>query len=172
MKKNNVILYTGNGGGKTAASLGLALRSVGHGKKVVIVQFMKGRSSIGEYLIKDRLAPEYVIRQFGREGFVDLKNPSQADKEKASEGFGYAKAAMKGKPFLLILDEINLAVATGLLDLEEVIKFIRSIPAGTIVVLTGRYAPKKLMDAADYVEEVRDVKRPAGNVPPREGFEY
>jgi len=170
--KDNIILYTGNGGGKTAAALGLALRCVGHKKKVVIVQFMKGRDYIGEYLVKNRLAPEYEIRQFGREEFVDLKNPSTIDKERALEGFEYAKNAIKKKPYMLILDEINLATATGLLVLEEVLEFLESVPKETILVLTGRHAPEKMIAAADYVVEVKDVKRPEGNISPREGFEY
>jgi cob(I)alamin adenosyltransferase len=170
--KGNIILYTGNGGGKTAAALGLALRSVGHGKKVLMVQFMKGRKDIGEYKAKTRLAPEFEMKQFGRAGFVDLKNPMQEDKEMAGKGLEYAKEAMKKKPDTLILDEVNLAAAIGLLDAMEVLNFLKYIPPETIVILTGRNAPKEFIDYADYVVELKDVKRPAQEIPPRKGFEY
>ena len=170
--KGNVILYTGDGGGKTAAALGLALRTCGHGKKAVIVQFMKGRKYIGEYKIKDRLAPQYEIRQFGREGFVDLKNPSKADRELAKKGLAFAKEAAAKKPATLVLDEINLASAIGLVEIKEVLGLMDSIPVETITVLTGRNAPTELLEYADYVVEIKDLKRPAKELPPREGFEF
>jgi cob(I)alamin adenosyltransferase len=168
----NVLVYTGNGGGKTAASLGLALRGVGHGKKVVMVQFMKGREDIGEYLAKERLAPELVMRQFGRKGWIDLKNPSTEDKELAEKGLEYAKESLKNKPDTLILDEINLAAAIGVLDVTKVLSFLKYIPPETIVILTGRNAPPEFIEYADYVVELKDVKRPAKENPPRKGFEY
>ncbi|MFZ2456198.1 MAG: cob(I)yrinic acid a,c-diamide adenosyltransferase [Candidatus Altiarchaeia archaeon] len=170
--KGNIILYTGNGGGKTAAALGLALRGVGHKKKVIMVQYMKGRKDTGEYMAKERLAPELEITQFGREGFVDLKNPSQADKELAKKGMEYAKESLKRKPDTLILDEINLAAAVGLLDAKDVVSFLKYIPPETIVILTGRNAPKEFTDCADYVVELKDVKRPKKEIPARKGFEY
>jgi cob(I)alamin adenosyltransferase len=170
--KGNIILYTGNGGGKTAAALGLALRGVGHGKKVIMVQYMKGRIDTGEYMAKERLAPELEIEQFGRTGFVDLKNPSHEDKELAKKGLEYAKEAMKRKPDTLILDEVNLAAAIGLLDVKEIVSFLKYIPPETIVILTGRNAPAEFIDCADYVVELKDVKRPTKEIPPRKGFEY
>jgi cob(I)alamin adenosyltransferase len=168
----NIILYMGNGGGKTAAALGIALRGVGHGKKVVMVQFMKGRKDIGEYIAKNRLAPDFEMKQFGRTGFVDQKNPSQEDKELAKKGLNYAKKALKKKPNTLILDEVNLAAAIGLLEVKDVVSFLKYIPPETIVILTGRNAPKEFIDYADYVVELKDVKRPKKEIPPRKGFEY
>ncbi len=112
-------LYTGIGAGKTTNSLGLALRSLGHGHRVVIIQFMKGRKDIGECLFKEKigeLGDKYEIYQYGRIGFVDLDNPSEEDKEKAGEGLEKAKNVLNDPPHLLILDEINLAVSVGLLD--------------------------------------------------------
>ena len=73
-------LYTGDAAGKTSAALGRALRAVGHGHKVVIVQFLKGREDIGEFLIQDRLSPEYAIHQYGTEYFIDSDNPSEEDR--------------------------------------------------------------------------------------------
>jgi cob(I)alamin adenosyltransferase len=168
----NIILYTGNGGGKTAAALGIALRGVGHGKKVVVVQFMKGRKDIGEYKASKRLKPELVMKQFGRDGFVNLLDPLKEDKELAKKGLEYAKKSAEKKPGTLILDEVNLAAAIGLLDVKDVVSFLKYIPRETIVILTGRNAPKEFTDYADYVVELKDVKRPAKEIPPRKGFEY
>jgi cob(I)alamin adenosyltransferase len=166
-------VYTGEGGGKTTAALGLALRSVGHGHKVVIVQFMKGRKDIGEWKIARRLAPQYEIHQFGREGFVDLKNPSEEDKQLAKKGLEFAREVAFRKPNLLILDELNLAVAVGLLKLEEVMKLLDEIPKEVVVVVTGRYAPKELIDRADFANEVKDVKHPfKKGIPAKEGIQF
>ena len=155
-----IFLYTGNGAGKTTNALGLALRCVGHNFKVVIIQFMKGRKDIGEYMIKDRLAPEYEIHQFGLTEYVDLTNPSDKDKEIAKKGLAFAREALKKKPHLLVLDEINLAVAVGLLEKREVLDFLSQIPEETDVVLTGRRAPSWLIDRADIVNLVVEVKAP------------
>jgi cob(I)alamin adenosyltransferase len=160
MKNKNVYLWTGNGWGKTTSALGVSLRAIGHGHKVIIIQFMKGRKWTGEYKIRSRLKPNYEIYQFGREGFVNLKNPSEKDRELAGKGFEFAKKAAKRKPNLLILDEINLAVSIGLLDIGDVLDFLETVPKQTAVYLTGRYAPKKLVDRADYVTEIKAVKHP------------
>jgi cob(I)alamin adenosyltransferase len=166
-------LYTGEGGGKTTAALGLALRSVGHGHKVVIVQFMKGRKDIGEYKIARRLAPQYEIHQFGREGFVDLKNPSKEDCELAEKGLAFARKMMGRKPNLLVLDELNLAVSVGLVKLEDAVRLLDEAPKETVVVVTGRNAPKELVERADFVNEVRDVKHPfKKGIPAKEGVQY
>lgn len=160
-KHARVMLYTGEGEGKTTTALGVALRAVGQGKKVVIIQFMKGRKSIGEYKIRERLKPLYSIYQFGRPDFIyDIHHPLEMDKKLAKMGLGFAKRIAKKKPFLLILDEINLAVAFGLLKAEEVIEFLHGIPKETTVILTGRRAPKRLIDAADLVTEMVKVKHP------------
>jgi cob(I)alamin adenosyltransferase len=82
-KHGLVYLWTGEGAGKTTSALGVALRSVGHGKKVVIIQFLKGQKNIGEYKIKKRLEPEYEIRQFGRSKFINPNNPEPEDYELA-----------------------------------------------------------------------------------------
>ncbi|MEA3254697.1 MAG: cob(I)yrinic acid a,c-diamide adenosyltransferase [Candidatus Altiarchaeota archaeon] len=170
--RGNIILYTGDGGGKTAAALGLALRSLGHGHKVVMIQFMKGRKDIGEYLIKERLSPEFEVYQAGREEFVNLEKPDEIDRKLAEKGLEFCREVLKRKPDLLILDEMNIAVAAGLLNLDEVLALLKEIPEGMVVVLTGRYAPKELMEKADYVVEINDLKRPAEEIPPRKGIEY
>ncbi|RLE54479.1 MAG: cob(I)yrinic acid a,c-diamide adenosyltransferase [Candidatus Methanomethylicota archaeon] len=156
-----VFLYTGTGAGKTTSALGLALRCIGHGLKVVVIQFMKGRKDIGEYLVRDRLSPDYEIYQFGRLDWVNLKEPSEEDKRLAKKALEFAeKIAIEKKPFLLILDEINLAAAINLISVEEVLSLLSKIPDETHVVLTGRYAPPELINRADVVNLVVEVKYP------------
>jgi len=156
-----VYLYTGTGAGKTANALGLALRSVGHKHKVVIIQFLKWWKNTGEYRIKERLAPNYEIYQFGRKGWIGLGNLDDEDRRLSQEALKFAKKIAKEKrPNLLVLDEINLALYCGLLDVREVLEFFDEIPKTTDVILTGRYAPKELLDRADFVNEIIDVKHP------------
>ena len=171
MKKNNIYLWTGNGAGKTTSALGVALRCAGHKQKVVVVQFMKGRKNIGEILVQKKLKPYYEIHQFGKKGWVNLKKPSSSDVERAYEGLVFAVQAAKKKPRLLILDEINLAAAIGLLDVNDVLKAVDVISKYTIVYMTGRFAPKKLIERADFVNKINEVKKPK-KYPTRKGIEY
>lgn len=163
-KNNNIYLWTGNGWGKTTSALGVALRAVGHNKKVIIIQFMKGRKHIGEYKVKCKLSPKYQIYQFGTKEFIDMKNPSKKDKDLAKKGLEFAKKAIKSKPFLLILDEINIAASIGLIDKKEVLELLDSLPKETTVYMTGRYAPKEFIRRADYVTEIRSLKFPKGEI--------
>ncbi len=170
-----IYLYTGSGGGKTANALGLALRSVGHGKKVVVIQFLKWREDTGEYLIKNRLAPYYEIYQFGREAWLgetektevfagetfEVECPKSVDRELAKKGLDFARKIMREKkPHLLVLDEIGLVVHWQLLDVQDVLELLDTVPEETTVVLTGRLAPKELADKADFVNVVQQVKMP------------
>jgi len=117
----HIYLYTGTGGGKTTNALGLALRSLGHNHKVVIIQFMKWWKKTGEYKIRKRLKG-YEIYQFGRKGWKELGKLDERDKFLAKRGLKFAKRIMKKKkPHLLVLDEINLAVYCKLLDVKEVL---------------------------------------------------
>lgn len=160
-KKAPVYLWTGLGWGKTTSALGVALRCVGHGFKVVIIQFMKGRKEdVGEYRARKLLGDDYEIHQFGRKGWVDLDDPSEEDKERAQEGLDFAREAAKRKPFLLLLDEINLAVSVGILDEDEVLGFLDEVPPEVHVYMTGRFATPKLVRRADYVNEISTVKGP------------
>jgi cob(I)alamin adenosyltransferase len=184
----NIYLYYGTGGGKTANALGLALRSVGHNHKVVLIQFMKWRKDIGEYKIKDKLAPYYEIYQFGEPGWVQkqgdqgeinlkgvslpVRNIVDSDKKLAKEGLDFArKTLQESKPNLLILDEICLTVHLGLLSSKDVLNLLDKIPAETDVVITGRYATKELIEKADFVNEITDRKSPEKFVT-REGIQY
>lgn len=156
-----VYVYTGTGAGKTANALGLALRSVGHKRKVVIIQFLKWWKNTGEYKVKSMLQPYYEIYQFGRKGWIGLSNLGEEDKRLARKGLEFAERILKEKrPQLLILDEINLAVYCALLDKRQVLAFLERIPKKTDVVLTGRYAAKEFVERADFVNEVIDIKSP------------
>ena len=167
-----VYLYTGTGAGKTANALGLALRSVGHKHKVIIIQFLKWWKNTGEYQIKDMLAPYYEIYQFGRKGWIGLGNLDEEDKKLAHKALDFAaRIVEEKKPHLLVLDEINLALYCQLLEANEVIRLLDSLPAGTDVVLTGRYAPKELLERADFVNEVKEVKYPRETVTTK-GIQY
>jgi cob(I)alamin adenosyltransferase len=167
-----IYLYTGTGAGKTANALGLSLRTVGHKRKVIIIQFLKWWKNTGEYKIRNMLKPYYEIHQFGRKGWRGLNNLTEEDKKLAQKALKFAEKIVKEKkPDLLVLDEINLALSCKLLDIKEVLAFLDKIPKKTDVVLTGRYAPKELIDRAEFVNEVIDVKFPKKMVTTR-GIQY
>ncbi|MBI5159336.1 cob(I)yrinic acid a,c-diamide adenosyltransferase [Candidatus Micrarchaeota archaeon] len=165
-----VYVYTGDGAGKTTAALGLALRAVGHKHKVVVVQFMKGWENTGEFIIQKNLAPFYEIKQFGTREFVDLKNPSGEDKGRAEKAMNFAFEKLKEKPNVLILDEVNLACAIGLVEVKQLLELIESADEKTAIVCTGRNAPKELCERADFVTEVENIKRK--KISAHEGIEY
>jgi len=151
-------IYTGDGKGKTTCALGLAMRAVGQGLKVFMVQFLKGRET-GESRAAERLAPEMTLRYCGRPGLVNLKSPSPEDLARVEQAWDLARQVLAaGEHDLVILDEINLVLAHGLVPLEEALTALRQRPAGIEVVLTGRRAPQELMALADLVTEMRPVK--------------
>ena len=156
-----VYLYTGIGAGKTTNALGLALRSVGHKRRVVIIQFLKWCKNTGEYKIRKMLAPYYEIYQFGRKGWHGLSNLGEEDKELAHEALRFAEEIVKEKkPHLLVLDEVNLALHCKLLDIEEILEFLGNLPKEIDIVLTGRFAPIELVKRAEFVNEIIAIKYP------------
>ncbi|ABQ26215.1 cob(I)yrinic acid a,c-diamide adenosyltransferase [Geotalea uraniireducens Rf4] len=166
-------VYTGNCKGKTTAALGLALRAAGREMMVCMVQFMKGGGPYGEHLAAERLAPYLTIIQTGREGWVDKDNPHPEDVRLAREALVTAKEALTGGRYdIVILDEINGAVSFGLIGVDDVLELMRSKPAHVELVLTGRNADEKIIEAADLVTEMREIKHyyKAG-VPARIGIE-
>lgn len=159
LERGLVQVYTGSGKGKTTASLGLALRAVGHGMRVKVLQFMKGSTVYGELETARRLAPELNIEQVGRDTFVSRSNPAPEDRRYAEEGFEKARQAVLCGDFdLVVLDEINCAVDFGLIPLESLQDLIRQKPAHTELVLTGRGAHPEIIAMADLVTEMREVK--------------
>ena len=153
-----VIVITGNGKGKTTAAFGQALRAIGHGYKVCFFQFMKGRK-YGEVLAAEKFLPDLTIHQCGLDSFVMRDNPAPVDIEMAREGWMLAKTAISsGQYDMVILDEINVALDFKLLDIDEVVKFIKNKPEKLDLVLTGRYAPQAVLDLANTISEVREVR--------------
>ena len=173
MEKGLIQVYTGNGKGKTTAALGLALRAVGHGLKVLIVQFMKGNNLYGELASAKKLSPNLTIRPFGRKVFISETNPDAIDIQLALKGFSFAKTAIENKEFdIVILDEINLAVDYGLISFPELLQLIDSKPATVELILTGRNARPEVMEKADLVTEMMDRKHYSNKgVSARKGIE-
>lgn len=156
-----VYVFTGTGIGKTTAAVGRGIRFVGEGKRVVMVQLMKGRGTTGELLIQERLYPDFQVYQCGRAGWVDLDNPSQEDKDLARDALERAREfAKREQPDMLILDEVNLACHIGLIGVDEVMGLLDELPSDMAVILTGRYAPVELVKRADVVSEILDIKHP------------
>jgi cob(I)alamin adenosyltransferase len=153
-------VLTGPGKGKTTAAFGLALRAAGHGLRVCIVQFMKTGMTTGESIAAKRIR-EIQVHQFGTGKFVDPKNITDGDRRCASEALEFART-MVGKDAcdLLILDEVNMAVNYGLLDLSALLALLKSRGEGVEVVLSGRNAPQELIDIADYVSYIDSRKHP------------
>jgi len=174
MKKSlgMVEVLTGNGPGKTTAALGHALRSIGHGFKVGMVQFMKHDSRSGEIKAIRKYLPRFDVWQFGRKKFV--RKPTKIDFKLARKGLTKAQEIIQSEKYdLVILDEINVALWFKLLDLTRVIEIIRSRPKNVELILTGRYAPKKIIDLADSVSEIKEVKHYfRKGIRARKGIEY
>jgi cob(I)alamin adenosyltransferase len=171
--KGLVIVITGNGKGKTTSAFGQALRAIGHGYKVFVVQFMKGRK-YGEFKAAKKYLPDLTVRLAGLDSFVMRDNPAAIDIELAQKGLELARKAIKsGKYDMIILDEINVALDFKLVDLREVIELIESKPAGVDLILTGRYAPPQILKLADTVSEIKEVKHHyASGIKNRAGIEY
>ena len=158
-----VIVYTGDGKGKTTAALGTALRAVGRGFRVLIIQFIKGSWEYGELESLKRLAPELELVRVGKGfvGIVDDTLPREEHEEAAREGFDLArKRVTSGEYDLVILDELNYAVQGGLISIEDVMALVKDKPPELHLLITGRDAHPDLIAAADLVTEMREVKHP------------
>ena len=157
MKKGYVQVYTGNGKGKTTAALGLALRAAGAGLNIWIGQFVKGRE-YSEHKALKRFENMITIRRFGRRCFIKAK-PGPGDIKAALSGLKEAgKAIVEGKHHLVILDEACIALHFKLFTIEELLEIIQKKPRHVELVITGRYAPQMLIEAADLVTEMKEVK--------------
>lgn len=173
VRRGLVIVITGNGKGKTTSAFGQALRAIGQGYKVFVLQFMKGRD-YGEYLAAKKYLPRLTIRRAGLDSFVMRDNPAPEDIELARQGFEQVKAAVASDKYdMIILDEINVAVDFQLIPLDEVVALIQNKPPALDLILTGRYAAKKILKLADTVSEVKEIKHHyAAGIKDRAGIEY
>jgi cob(I)alamin adenosyltransferase len=155
-----VHLYTGDGKGKTTAALGLALRAAGHNFRVHIVCFMKGSYPYGEWAALSRL-PGVRVSLFGHDHFVDPEHVRPEEKEEARRALDCARQAVhSGQYDVVILDEVAVATGWKLLDTASVLQLIREKPENVELVLTGRYADRALIEAADVVTEMVKIKHP------------
>jgi cob(I)alamin adenosyltransferase len=172
-EKGMVQVFTGDGRGKTSAALGTVLRAVGQGLRVFIVFFMKGNYPFGEQKALSNL-PNVTMAVFGSPSFVDPKNVRDEDKEEARKALAAAREAMlSGKYDLVVLDEVNIATAWGLIGVNEVVELIYDRPEAVELILTGRYADPEVNKLADLVTEMLDIKHPyEKGVQARQGFEY
>lgn len=171
--KGLVMVITGNGKGKTTSAFGQALRAVGQGYRVFVLQFMKGRK-YGEFIAAEKYLPGLTIKMSGLDSFVMRDNPAAIDIEMAQKGVDAArKAIMSGKYNMVILDEINVALDFKLIKLKDVIALIKNKPRSLDLILTGRYAPKEIIKLADTVSVVEEVKHHYNaGIKDRAGIEY
>jgi len=173
LEKGLVQVYTGNGKGKTSAAFGLALRATGRGLKVYMIQFIKGGFDYGElYTVKN--LPNFTLRAFGRGKFVTSKPPQKEDVRLAQEALHLAERVIhNGTSNIVILDEINVALDLKLIGIEDVLKLVKSKPSSLELVLTGRNAPEEIVEVADLVTEMKEVKHPfSRGTGARKGIEY
>jgi len=153
-------VYTGDGKGKTTAALGLALRATGHGWNVLIIQFMKGSPDYGE-ITAAKSVRGLTLVQTGLPTFVEKGNPSAEDLAEAARGLKLAREALgSGRYRLIVLDEMNVAVDYGLVRLDDALALIDVCPEDVELVFTGRGAKPEVLERADLVSEVREVKHP------------
>lgn len=166
-------IYTGNGKGKTTAALGLVLRACGQGAKIAVIQFMKGWEHYGE-LSAVKLLPNVTFVQTGRPDYVYRGKEEPKDFQEAERGLALAsEVASSGEYDLLILDEINVALDYKLIPLGGVLDILRSKPKSLELVLTGRNAPRELIEEADLVTEMKEIKHPyQKGLQGRRGIEY
>ncbi len=162
-KDGLVIVYTGNGKGKTTAALGMALRAVGYNHKICMIQFIKGSWPYGEMVSVKRLEPELelIIVGKGFVGIIDDKSAREDHIKIAQEAIQVSKEKIQsGNYNIVILDEINYAINLGLIDLNDVLNLIKSKPEKLNLVLTGNHAKNEIIDVADLVTEMKEIKHP------------
>ena len=180
-RRGLVIIYTGNGKGKTTASLGAVLRALGHGWRVLVIQFFKGDWPVvyGEVEMGKRLSPQFEVLQLGK-GFVKHmgdRKPFAEHKAAANEALRLARERITSGTYdLIVLDEIIYAIdyaGVQLVTLEDVLGLVDAKPPALHLILTGRNAPQALIDRADLVTEMREIKHPwQQKIPAQQGIDY
>ena len=171
-------VYTGNGKGKTTASLGLAMRALGRCWKVLIIMFTKGGDDYGELKAFRELAPDIAnnlkIVQAGLDRIVYIDNQNEKDREEILKGWNLAKKAIANDEYqLIILDEANIAIDLGIIDVDEVVDVLKNKPENMEIVLTGRNAHPKIIEIAHLVSNIEPVKHYWDTgIAARKGIEY
>jgi len=171
--EGRIQVYTGNGKGKTTAALGLAVRAAGHGMRTYIGQFLKGQPT-GEIEALRKLAPLVTLEQFGRKEFIRVtEGVEDEDVDRARDGLRKClKAMLSGEYRIVVMDEVNTAVHLKILPERDVLAVLEKRPADVELVLTGRYAPAAILDKADLVTEMKDIRHYGdGGLKAREGIE-
>ncbi len=156
-------VYTGDGKGKTTASLGLAMRALGRDWKVLLIMFTKGGNKYGELNsfrnLSEKISKNLTIYQAGTEHIVYSNNITEEDKKVITEGWEKAKKAIKNNEYnLIILDELNIAISLGIIDVDDVVETVKNKPDRMEIVLTGRCANQKIIDVAHLVSKIEPVK--------------
>ena len=177
MSKNGLtIVYTGKGKGKTTAALGIALRATGYKKKICMIQFIKGSWHYGEMESSKRLEPEFEMVAIGKGfvGIIDDKSPKEDHQEIAKEAIRISNEKIQsGKYDIVILDEINYAINLNLISVDDVLDLIKSKPENVDLVLTGNYAKEEVIEAADLVTEMKEIKHPfQKGIKAKEGIDF
>lgn len=172
-KKGLLLVYTGNGKGKTTAALGLSLRAMGHGLNVCLIQFIKGSRQTGELAALQRFSDCMVFHVTGY-GFTWKSEDIEKDRTAAREGWRLAKQAIASEKYqMLILDELTYLVKLNMLDEKEILRTLRSRPRDLHVIVTGRDASPALKESADLVTEMQAVKHPLEKgVKAQKGIEF
>ena len=158
-----VIVYTGNGKGKTTAALGLSLRAIGYEHKVCMLQFIKGSCHYGEMDSSRKLVPNFELIAVGKGfvGILDDNSPREEHEKYAAEALKICREKVFSEKYdVVILDEVNYAINLGLLDMKEIIKLINEKPEKLDLVLTGNHAKKEIIELADLVTEMKEIKHP------------
>lgn len=166
-----VQVYTGNGKGKTTAALGLAVRASGHGERVCVVQYMKGNRRCGEHKFADRYKAFEIVQPSKVSCFSRGQEEMENDADRCTE---LARRVLAGGMYgMVVLDEILTACDAGLVPVAEILRLISAKSPSTELVLTGRGAPPEVIDQADLVTEMRELKHPYHQgVPARKGVEF
>jgi cob(I)alamin adenosyltransferase len=161
--KGLVIVYTGNGKGKTTAALGMALRAIGYDHKVCMLQFIKGSWHYGEMDSSKKLEPNFELIAIGKGfvGILDDNSPREEHEKYATEALKICREKIFSENYnVIILDEVNYAINLGLIDVEEIIKLIKEKPTSLDLVLTGNHAKDEIIKLADLVTEMKEIKHP------------
>jgi len=168
-----VQIFTGEGKGKTSAALGIVLRALGHGLRVCIIVFMKGDHPYGEWVVLSKMSNVKIAR-FGLRTFTRPAKVKPEEIEQAEQALAAAREAMlSGDYELVVLDEVNVAVAWKLVELDEVVRLIKDKPPGVELILTGRHADARLVELADLVTECLKIKHPYDKgIMARPGIDY